>query len=764
MRNINEDKIYELSERLKLLSERQSSFSKEIDSLRTEIDNLKNSVNNVESGNFLLNKEDNCKDSVLNESVLTSSEKEFLFKDKEKYSANVADKEKTSLERFIGENLINKLGIIITIVGVAIGAKYSIDNELISPLTRIILGYLVGFGLLALSVRLKLRYRNYSAVLMSGAMAIMYFITYFAYYLYYIIPQPVAFVLMVLFTVFASVAAINYNKQVISLIGLVGAYAVPFLLSTGSGNVAILFSYIIIINIGIFTIMLKKPWLLTQYISFAFSWIIYLWWYVSEYNAIEHITLAFFFAFAFFFIFYAILLIHKLIKGEELPAGNVILFLANSTIFYGVGLSILDSYKIENQLLGAFTIFNSIFNAIIATVIYFKKPESKNIRYLITGLTLIFFTLSIPIQFDGNIVTLIWAGESLVLFWIGRTKGISVYERLSYTFMLLAFGSIINDWDNAYKAKEMMFLLNKNFLSSLLFALSFVFIYKINNNVNYTSSFITNERILRIISYTIPAILIFSIYYAFVVEIKAHFYRLYESSKVYMLQENSMELQYENYKLVEIGKTWIINYTMIFLSVLSFINFKKIKSKQLGNISFILITLSVVVFLIVGLRIISCFNLHLEDIITRYISFALLAATLVACYKYTKQYIKKIIFRMSFSILLQISILCIISSELVFLFNKFNLGESDKLGLSILWGVYSLFLISLGILKKNKFLRFGAIILFAITLVKLFFYDITNLNTISKIIIFLVLGILLLIISFLYNKYKHIILEDDATE
>ena len=88
-------------------------------------------------------------------------------------------------------------------------------------------------------------------------------------------------------------------------------------------------------------------------------------------------------------------------------------------------------------------------------------------------------------------------------------------------------------------------------------------------------------------------------------------------------------------------------------------------------------------------------------------------------------------------------------------------NQSYKLGLSILWGTYSLYLIALGIWKKQKYLRIIAIILFGVTLVKLFLYDIASLNTISKTIVFVSLGILLLIISFLYNKYKHIIAHEE---
>ena len=62
--------------------------------------------------------------------------------------------------------------------------------------------------------------------------------------------------------------------------------------------------------------------------------------------------------------------------------------------------------------------------------------------------------------------------------------------------------------------------------------------------------------------------------------------------------------------------------------------------------------------------------------------------------------------------------------------------------------------IILGIYQNKKHLRIGAIVLFGMTLAKLFLYDIAELNTISKTIVFVSLGILLLIVSFLYNKYN----------
>src|SRR5690606_31875011 len=144
----------------------------------------------------------------------------------------------------------------------------------------------------------------------------------------------------------------------------------------------------------------------------------------------------------------------------------------------------------------------------------------------------------------------------------------------------------------------------------------------------------------------------------------------------------------------------------------------------------------------------------------RYVSFAFVALALFACYKYIREDFIKRDFTIGFDFLLYISVLWIASSELITWMDIAESTQSYKLGLSILWGIYALLLIALGIWKKKKHLRIGAMSLFGVTLLKLFFYDISHLDTIAKTVVFVSLGILLLIISFLYNKYRHIISDE----
>lgn len=161
-----------------------------------------------------------------------------------------AFRKKINWEKFMGANLINIIGILVLMFGLCIGVKYSIDKELISTSMRIILAYIFGVVLTYVGFRLKKRYKWFSAVLVSGAIASMYFITYYAHYSYGYFSVITAFVLMIIFTAFLVLAAIKYDMQVIAHIGLVEAYAVPLLLSTGNGEISLLFWYVTMVNVA----------------------------------------------------------------------------------------------------------------------------------------------------------------------------------------------------------------------------------------------------------------------------------------------------------------------------------------------------------------------------------------------------------------------------------------------------------------------------------------------------------------------------------
>ena len=784
----NNDKVDRLHEKLESLLQQQVRFGNEINELRSEINDLKSLLTKEEVEEVLKDQSElpakeidlNIKEEVISP-VYQSHPEETLKKQSNHtdFDYDTTSEIKSDLEKFIGENLINKIGIAVTVIGVAIGAKYSIEHQLISPLMRIILGYLMGFTLLGFGFKLKKNYEKYSAVLVSGAIAIMYFITYAAFTFYGLISQPIAFVLMVFFTAFTVIAALKYNQQVIAHIGLVGAYAVPFLLSEGSANVGILYTYMAIINIGILIIAFKRYWKSLYYSSFVLTWIIFLSWYFTGYNANDHFGLALFFISVFFATFYSILLAYKLLQKETFDTGDILMLISNSFIFYGLGYSILDRDMTGKDLLGVFTLLNALINFVVSLIIYRNKLADRNLFYLVTGLVLVFITIAIPVQLNGNWVTLLWAFEAALLFWIGRTKNAPVYEMLSCILMFLAFFSIVNDWFTIYNNynpehpdTRVTAFFNINFLSSLLFVSAFIFINILNSNTRYLSSLPYQERLKPIIDFCIPAILLLVLYNSFRLEISTYWNQMYKDSVIEInpVIKNHPSI-FRNNDLKYFKTVWIINYSLLFFSVLSFVNIKKIRNAFLGVINLGLNTFFVIVFLTVGLYTLSVLrDSYLQqtlseyyshsgfNIVIRYISFAFAGLILLSCYRYINQdFIKSKYpdFLFGFDVLFYASLLWTISSELINWLDIRHFTELYRLGLSILWGVYALLLVIIGIWKNKKHLRIGAIALFAVTLIKLFFYDISHLKTIPKTIMFVSLGVLLLVISFLYNKFRN---------
>jgi uncharacterized membrane protein len=91
------------------------------------------------------------------------------------------------------------------------------------------------------------------------------------------------------------------------------------------------------------------------------------------------------------------------------------------------------------------------------------------------------------------------------------------------------------------------------------------------------------------------------------------------------------------------------------------------------------------------------------------------------------------------------------------------LQSTQKVGYTILWGITSFLLMLIGMKRKIKFVRIMSLVLFAVTITKLFAYDINNISEGGKIVAFILLGVLLLIISFMYQKVKRLIIDDEPS-
>ncbi len=684
---------------------------------------------------------------------------------------------KTPIEDFIGKNLLNKVGIAVLVAGVAFGTKYSIDNNLINPVTRVIMGYFWGIVLNVVAMRLRRSHENFSAVLLSGGMAVMYFVTFFAYDFYNLIPQVPTFALMVIFTAFTVFAAIRYNRQVIGIIGLVGAYAVPFLLSDGSGRVAILFSFVTVVNAGILIIAFRKYWHTLYYVAFVLTWLIFIAWFSTAFEADTHLAMSLVFSTIFFVTFYAMFLSYKLIKREALLKVDLVFMLLNSFVFFGYGIAALDAWEFGDDYLGLFTILTAFIHFVACVLIHRQQNgAARDVFYFVAGMVLVFLTLAVPIQLDGNWVTFIWAAEAFLLFWIGRTKAFPIYEQLSYPLIVVTVFSLLHDWHLAYPqaheftygdASPVRFLLNIHFLTTLFVTTALLAILWFHNRKDYAHPQGEQPPAFRLLTYALPLLAIFVIYAGIYQEIETYWNQVFASSAITVpTGENTVEQTFD-YHILRFQTLWLIYYSAIFVMVISFLQRFYIRNRNFMLLSLTFNGLVIFFFITVGLLALAELRggfLHEADdpfyergiwhILIRYVGLILVIPLFYINRLYARTGGFQVQHRQLGAFLFHAAVIILLSSEMVHWLELFGVENSFKLGLSILWGLYALILIVYGLRHDQKHLRIIAIILFGITLVKLFFYDMADLSTIYKTIVMIILGALLLVASFLYNKIK----------
>lgn len=164
-------------------------------------------------------------------------------------------------ERFMGVNLFAWIGGFVLFLATAFFVKYSIENNWISPEIRITIGVLLGIALLIGGLRLSLKqYRVTAQTLCSTGILILYADVFASYSFYHFIEVTAAFLLMIGVTAVAFLLAVRLDAKVVAILGLLGGFFTPPLLSTGQDNPLGLFSYIFILDAGLIAIALRKKW------------------------------------------------------------------------------------------------------------------------------------------------------------------------------------------------------------------------------------------------------------------------------------------------------------------------------------------------------------------------------------------------------------------------------------------------------------------------------------------------------------------------
>lgn len=369
-------------------------------------------------------------------------------------------------------NVPVKLGVIVSFFGVAFLLRYAVDRGIIvlSIEARYLAVTAAATGLLALGWRLRRKLPVYGLSLQGGGIGMLYLTIFAAFRLHEILPATFAFVLLVALTAFAGILAVLQNAMVLAVLGTVGGFLAPVLVSTGSGNHVALFSYYLILNAAILGIAWYRPWRVLNVIGFFFTFGVGTWWGYEYYRPELYASTEPFLV-AFFVFYQAIAVLFAFRQPPNLRG------IVDGTLVFGTPVI---AFALQSQLVDD-TEYGLAISAVAVAVLYtllatwLHRARQGRMRLLVESfiaLGVAFATIAIPLALDGRWTAAAWALEGAALVWVS-VKQRRILARLAGTALLVAAGVAYGEhgWRNNLGIP----VLNGNVLVGLLISVASLF-------------------------------------------------------------------------------------------------------------------------------------------------------------------------------------------------------------------------------------------------------------------------------------------------
>lgn len=667
------------------------------------------------------------------------------------------------LETLIGGTWFNRIGIFAIILGVGYFLREAFRLGWIGPQGRVIIGIAIGIGLLVAGERIRLRgFRSYAQSLSGGGIAILYLSFFAAFARYGLIGQPSAFSLMSLVTATAVLLAARSDALVIAILGLIGGFLTPILLSTGKDNETGLFTYIALLDAGVLALAYFKQWRVLNYLAFGATVLLAASWMLQWY-APEKLWLTIFFFTLFLLIFAMLPVLHNVINRRPTHPLDLVLIFANASVYFATCYSLLEmEYR---PYLGLFAVLMAGFYLGLGYFTYRRDQEDSYLILTFIGLATIFLTVALPIQFDQHWVTIGWAVEGAVLTWIGLRTGnratrymaVFVFSIALWHWFTIDLGEFVLN-----QATSFIPIFNRRGVSALVLVASLVMTARLYRR--YSQTINAEER------KGFDAVCILAANFVALVWMSADVQEYFNQSIARLPDKLTNDPSGFEPERLENTKAFTLSLLWNIYGIVALIIGISHRSQALRFGALVLLSLAAMKMLVFDLHFYAA-PWHMPLFNQTFGAVALLVAvSAIAIRFYAKgegigEKERKAVLA-ALTIAVNLFAITGLSAEAlghfesqiraggIFSDDLQDLLLAKRLSLSVIWAIYGGALLVVGIWRNIRLLRVMALILLTITIGKVFLSDLASLDKIYRIISFIVLGVILLTVSFLYQQWQ----------
>ncbi|MCG8707928.1 DUF2339 domain-containing protein [Brenneria sp. 4F2] len=310
-------------------------------------------------------------------------------------------------------NPLAKIGILLLFFGLAYLMKYTIEHDMLAIEWRLGIAAFIGGGLLSFGWCLRHKQRLYALILQGGAIGALYITVFGAFRLYLLLPYTPAFGLLLVICAASVGLAVLQRSLSLAMLASTGGYLAPILLSDGGGSHVVLFSYYLLLSLGILAISARQSWRELNLLGLIFTFGMAVIWGAEHYQRDHYLSSQLF------------LIVNILIFGvgallfslRHQPVGKQIvdgvLLFAPPLIGFGIQYQITQPWTFGPALSA---LGYGVFYLALAMHTRRDIPRMGRFSLALGGC---FLTLSVPLAFSVQWTSMTWLLEGLCVSWAG---------------------------------------------------------------------------------------------------------------------------------------------------------------------------------------------------------------------------------------------------------------------------------------------------------------------------------------------------------
>jgi len=644
------------------------------------------------------------------------------------------------LESAIGKRWIAWAGAVVLFVGVAFFLKYAFDNDWIGPTGQVVIGILAGIAFLVAGSRcISKGWRVFGQTIIGLGLAILYAANFAAFSAYEppVMSQNVAFGCMVAVTAAGVALAVLYDALPMAMLAVLGGLLTPVLLSTGKDARDPLFTYLLLLDLGVLGVAFFRGWRLLDALALAGTFVLYGGWYAKFYDyKPASMAPALAWLGAFYAVFLALPFVYHLVRRVRFTVERFIMALANAAFAFGMAWDMLHrDYAFS---LGFVALGMAAAYLVLGSIIRRRLPEDAPTLFGAIAMTVTFLTLAVPLQLHANGILLAWAMEGPILAYLGYRFRYLPVRAFAAAVLVVAIGRLFFSSDTwPLHEGHYVLALNRRFLTAMMVPLAMGLYAAVHHWQRKDSTAL--DRAMKLASALGAGLLALVIASA---ELGGWVDDVYDNLAATASVTALWALGAAGYLLAgrstraAAGWIWgtgaLVWLVAAVFGMASFGQYAGSEHLLVLNVRFGACLLVVLAAFAYGQTILRA--RFADENLTRTFGWLGLSAGMVG-------------------------LLSLLSSEAYSyctdtISNYTSAYRAGQMSVTVIWGVYAAGLLAIGFWRRLRVLRLAGLGLFALAAGKLVLVDLTGVQDIFRIVSFVALGLLMVAASYLYHRLE----------